>query len=45
MVSSSCLPFQLTYCATHPQHRLVVTASMDSTFRLWDFRSVKNKNR
>ena len=36
--SSSCLPFQLTYCATHPQHRLVVTASMDSTFRLWDFR-------
>jgi len=29
---------ELTYCATHPSQRLVVTASKDSTFRLWDFR-------
>ena len=29
---------ELTYCSTHPSHRLVVTASKDSTFRLWDFR-------
>ena len=29
---------ELTHCATHPGQRLVVTASKDSTFRLWDFR-------
>lgn len=29
---------ELTHCATHATQRLVVTASKDSTFRLWDFR-------
>ena len=29
---------ELTYCACHGSHRLTVTASKDSTFRLWDFR-------
>lgn len=30
---------ELTHCAAHQQHRLAVTSSRDSTFRLWDFRS------
>uniref|UniRef100_A0AAV2JSR0 WD repeat-containing protein 37 n=1 Tax=Knipowitschia caucasica TaxID=637954 RepID=A0AAV2JSR0_KNICA len=29
---------ELTHCCTHPTQRLVVTASRDTTFRLWDFR-------
>ena len=29
---------ELTHCACHNSQRLVVTASKDSTFRLWDFR-------
>jgi len=29
---------ELTHTAAHPTARLVVTASKDSTFRLWDFR-------
>lgn len=29
---------ELTHVAAHPSQRLVVTASRDSTFRLWDFR-------
>lgn len=29
---------ELTYVSTHPSQKLVVTASRDSTFRLWDFR-------
>lgn len=29
---------ELTYTHAHPSARLVVTASKDSTFRLWDFR-------
>ena len=29
---------ELTYCACHASTRLTVTASKDSTFRLWDFR-------
>lgn len=30
---------ELTHCSAHQSHRLVVTSSRDSTFRLWDFRS------
>lgn len=30
---------ELTHCAAHQSHRLAVTSSRDSTFRLWDFRS------
>lgn len=29
---------ELTHVSAHPSQRLVVTASRDSTFRLWDFR-------
>ena len=29
---------ELTHVACHPTQRLVATCSMDSTFRLWDFR-------
>uniref|UniRef100_A0A8C4WW67 WD repeat-containing protein 37 n=1 Tax=Eptatretus burgeri TaxID=7764 RepID=A0A8C4WW67_EPTBU len=29
---------ELTHCCAHPAQRLVVTASRDTTFRLWDFR-------
>ncbi|KAM8838330.1 WD repeat-containing protein 37-like isoform 2-T2 [Synchiropus picturatus] len=29
---------ELTHCCTHPNQRLVVTSSRDTTFRLWDFR-------
>ncbi|XP_047490920.1 LOW QUALITY PROTEIN: WD repeat-containing protein 37-like [Penaeus chinensis] len=29
---------ELTHCCSHPTQRLVVTASKDTTFRLWDFR-------
>ena len=29
---------ELNHCSSHPNQRLVVTASKDSTFRLWDFR-------
>merc|ERR1719239_575138 len=29
---------ELTGAACHPAHRLIVTSSKDSTFRLWDFR-------
>ena len=29
---------ELTHTAAHPNQRLVVTSSKDSTFRLWDFR-------
>lgn len=29
---------ELTHASAHPTQRLVVTASRDSTFRLWDFR-------
>lgn len=29
---------QLTHVSAHPSQRLVVTASRDTTFRLWDFR-------
>lgn len=29
---------ELTYVSTHHVHRLCVTSSKDSTFRLWDFR-------
>jgi WD repeat-containing protein 37 len=29
---------ELTHCSAHTSQRLVVTASRDSTFRLWDFR-------
>lgn len=29
---------ELTYCSAHNSQKLVVTASRDSTFRLWDFR-------
>ncbi|XP_064111734.1 WD repeat-containing protein 37-like isoform X2 [Macrobrachium nipponense] len=29
---------ELTHCCSHPMQRLVVTASKDTTFRLWDFR-------
>ena len=30
---------ELTHCSSHHSQRLVVTASRDSTFRLWDFRA------
>jgi WD repeat-containing protein 37 len=30
---------ELTHCCAHQSHRLVVTSSRDSTFRLWDFRT------
>lgn len=30
---------ELTHCSSHATNRLVVTASRDSTFRLWDFRT------
>lgn len=33
---------ELTHCAAHQSHRLAVTSSRDSTFRLWDFRSEIN---
>ena len=33
---------ELTHTAVHPTSRLVVTASKDSTFRLWDFREVNH---
>ena len=33
---------ELTHTAVHPTARLVVTASKDSTFRLWDFREVNH---
>ncbi|KRZ70441.1 WD repeat-containing protein 37, partial [Trichinella papuae] len=29
---------ELNYCCAHPSQKLVVTASRDTTFRLWDFR-------
>ncbi|VDD96351.1 unnamed protein product [Enterobius vermicularis] len=29
---------ELTHCSAHSSQKLVVTASRDSTFRLWDFR-------
>ncbi|CAG9535280.1 unnamed protein product [Cercopithifilaria johnstoni] len=29
---------ELNYCNAHPSQKLIVTASRDSTFRLWDFR-------
>ncbi|VDK47354.1 unnamed protein product [Anisakis simplex] len=29
---------ELNYCSAHTSQKLVVTASRDSTFRLWDFR-------
>lgn len=29
---------ELTHASAHPSSRLVVTASRDTTFRLWDFR-------
>ncbi|VDK87492.1 unnamed protein product [Litomosoides sigmodontis] len=29
---------ELNYCNVHPSQKLIVTASRDSTFRLWDFR-------
>ena len=29
---------ELTHASAHPEARLVVTSSKDSTFRLWDFR-------
>lgn len=29
---------ELTHTSAHPIQRLVVTASKDTTFRLWDFR-------
>ncbi len=33
---------ELTHTAAHPTARLVVTASKDSTFRLWDFREANH---
>ena len=33
---------ELTHTAVHPTARLVVTASKDSTFRLWDFREANH---
>ncbi|KAK6051464.1 WD domain, G-beta repeat protein [Cooperia oncophora] len=29
---------ELNHCSAHPNQKLVVTSSKDSTFRLWDFR-------
>uniref|UniRef100_A0A915PWS9 WD repeat-containing protein 37 n=1 Tax=Setaria digitata TaxID=48799 RepID=A0A915PWS9_9BILA len=29
---------ELNHCSAHPSQKLIVTASRDSTFRLWDFR-------
>ncbi|PIK39223.1 putative WD repeat-containing protein 37 [Apostichopus japonicus] len=29
---------ELTHCCTHPSHKMAVTSSTDTTFRLWDFR-------
>lgn len=31
---------ELTYTAAHPSQKLAVTASRDTTFRLWDFREI-----
>ena len=33
---------ELTHTSSHPSARLVVTASKDSTFRLWDFREANH---
>lgn len=30
---------ELTHCSSHPNQKLVITASRDTTFRLWDFRT------
>lgn len=33
---------ELTYASSHNSQKLVVTASRDTTFRLWDFREAIN---
>lgn len=33
---------ELTYASSHHSQKLVVTASRDTTFRLWDFREAIN---